>query len=276
MKSEELEEAAQAIRQRWGEQEVRAGMILGSGWGDLLNIFQIKRSLSYQELPGMGATGVSGHVGELHLAECIGIPLYIFQGRHHWYEGKGWGPIGIPVYLLKAAHASFVVLTNAAGGIRSDLNPGDLMLITDHIHMLPSHPLIGPSREKWGPAFPDQTEIYRNDLRKKLLLAADRSSVALRDGVYMAVSGPTYETPAEIRAYRTLGADAIGMSTTPEAILANAAGLGVLGLSCITNYAAGITPNPLGHDEVLRSTQRALPAMKNLFQCFWEGVAHES
>ncbi|MCK5851103.1 MAG: purine-nucleoside phosphorylase, partial [Kiritimatiellae bacterium] len=239
-------------------------IILGSGWGPVVEDFTIKQSIDYADIPHLGKTGVQGHGGHLHLAECQNGDVLIFQGRRHWYEGTGWEPIAIPVYMSAKLGAKTVLLTNAAGGIREDLKPGSLMIINDHINAMGSNPLIGIHDPIWGPRFPDQTNVYNASLQEQITNLAQSLSIPITSGVYLATSGPTYETPAEVSAFRTSGADAVGMSTVPEAILANAAGMKVAGISCITNMASGISTTPLTHEEVLQATNKAKESMGKL------------
>ena len=249
------------------------GMILGSGWSDAAAGFEILGSISYADIPGLGASGVAGHAGKLLHAVRAGVEAFIFQGRRHYYEVLDFHPIALPIYLLKRFGAASVLLTNAAGGVRKDWAPGDLMVMTDHINLMGANPLLGPHDPFWGPRFPDQSAVYSRGLRNVLGQAAAAAGIPLRSGVYLAGTGPTYETPAEVRAWRALGADAVGMSTVPEAILASAAGLRVLGLSCITNMASGILDQPLTHAEVTETTTRAMSAMKTLLLAYVDHYA---
>jgi len=268
-----LENAYELIRGRWPEARPMCGLVCGSGWSDVISAFDVKDSLDYEEIPGLGATGVAGHAGKLVWGVNAGIETLIFRGRRHFYEGEGWTPVILPVYLLKKMSAETIVLTNAAGGVKEGFKPGDLMLIEDHINNMGS-PLIGPHNEIWGPRFPDQSEVYDAGLRALAEKAATGTEVDLKKGVYLASSGPAYETPSEIRAFRTLGADAVGMSTVPEAMLANAAGLRVAAFSCITNLAAGISSTALTHEEVTETTQQTMPRMRALLLKFWEEMSH--
>ncbi len=265
-----LEKAAEFIRKKWKDAKPECGLILGSGWGQVVDAFNIFKTLPYEEIPGLGKTGVVGHSGRLVWGESAGVETLIFQGRRHFYEGVGWTAVALPVFVLKKFGAGKVLITNAAGGIRADLKPGTLMIIDDHINNMGRNPLIGPHDAFWGPRFPDQSEVYDGQLRNLLQRAGKKVKVPLTGGVYMAGTGPTYETPAEIRAYRAVGADAVGMSTVPEAMLAKAAGLRVVGLSCITNAAAGISENPLTHEEVTETTQTTMPKMKSVILQFWK------
>lgn len=271
----QLDQALSFIRARWPDARPTLGLILGSGWSEVVESFQIKDAIPYEEIPGLGKTGVVGHAGRLVWAKSSGIETLIFQGRRHFYEGVGWTPIALPVFLLKSLGAKAVMVTNAAGGVRADLKPGSLMIIDDHINFLGANPLIGAHDPVWGPRFPDQSEVYNTKLRNLLSKAGKAAGESLPHGVYLADSGPTYESPAEIRAFRTLGADAVGMSTVPEALLANAAGLKVVGLSCITNLAAGISKQALSHEEVTESTKNAMARMKAVVLGFWKEVSRE-
>jgi purine-nucleoside phosphorylase len=265
-----LEKAADFIRKKWKDVEPVCGLILGSGWGPVVDSFNSFKAMDYEEIPGLGKTGVAGHSGRLVWGEASGIETLIFQGRRHYYEGAGWTPIALPVFVLRSLGATKLLITNAAGGIRSDLKTGKLMIIDDHINWIGANPLMGPHRSFWGPRFPDQSEVYDAQLRRLLERAGKKAKLELAHGVYLAGSGPVYETPAEIRAYRAMGADAVGMSTVPEAMLAKASGLRVAGLSCITNSAAGISPDPLSHEEVTQATQEAMPGMKAVILEFWK------
>jgi purine-nucleoside phosphorylase len=275
MDMEALEYASQCVFERLETTRASCVLILGSGWSDVANAFDLISEIPYINIPGMGAPGVAGHAGCLRHCRSGSEDILIFQGRRHWYEGHGWTPVAIPVYIARQAKARAVFLTNAAGGITEDMTPGDLMMITDHINAMGDNPLIGPHDATWGQRFPDQSAIYHETLRGDLISAAGATGAELKEGVYLATSGPTYETPAEIRSYRALGADAVGMSTVPEAILANAAGIKVAGISCITNFAAGVSPEPLGHDEVLETTERVMPTMTAIIREFVTHVCSE-
>jgi purine-nucleoside phosphorylase len=265
-----LDHAVAAVRAAWPDAEPRCGLVLGSGWGDVLDGFGGDK-IPYAQIPGLGETGVAGHAGWLHRIELGGSQILAFQGRRHWYEGEGWTPVILPVYLLHALAADTVLLTNAAGGIRDDLSPGTIMVIEDHINMLGSNPLIGPLNPRLGVRFPDQSEIYTAALRTLLLNAGADTT-----GTYVATTGPTFETPAEIRFFRAAGADAVGMSTVPEAVLASALGMKVAGLSCICNWAAGISTSRLTHADVTRVASETMPRMKKTVTALLEELAHGS
>jgi purine-nucleoside phosphorylase len=257
-----LEESFCIVREKLGLASVHNAMILGSGWGDIAEAFTLLHEIPYEEIPAMGATGVVGHKGRLLLVESGTQHTLLFQGRRHWYEGLGWTPVALPVYIARRMGATNLLLTNAAGGINPDHKPGDLMVITDHINCMGVNPLTGPHHEIWGPRFPDQSTVYERQLQEHFKASAHAIGQQLHQGVYLATSGPIYETPAEIRMFRMLGADAVGMSTVPEAVLASAAGMRVGAISCITNLAAGVCNAPLGHEDVLAATRKAMPAMK--------------
>ncbi len=259
-----IEKAWQAVQNALPDVAPRVAVILGSGWSTVAEAFECSARLPYSRIPGLGAPGVKGHAGELAVVKCGSAQALFFMGRRHWYEGVGWEPIAIPVYVARQMGVRMLVLTNAAGGIREDLTPGSLMLLEDHINAMGTNPLVGPHSPDWGPRFPDQTRIYSPRLQDIFAATADTLSIQLSRGVYLAATGPTYETPAEIRAYGAVGADAVGMSTVPEAILGNAAGMEVAAVSCITNAAAGISAQPLSHTEVIEETRRTQPRMRDL------------
>ncbi len=268
-----LAQGVQAVRIAFPKAKPVGGLILGSGWRTVATAFETKGRLDYGAIPGLGNPTVAGHDGALLWGKCSGLETFVFLGRRHWYEGVGWESVALPIYLLKVFGASLVVLTNAAGGIRADLTPGALMVIDDHINARGVHPLVGPHDPCWGVRFPDLTQVYDADLRRWMSRAAQRLAKTLAHGVYLATSGPTYETPAEIRAFRALGADAVGMSTVPEAILAHAAGLRVGALSFIANRAAGLGDRPLAHEEITAVAESAAPIMGRIVQALWKDLA---
>ncbi len=268
------EDARAAVAARWPDARPEHALVCGSGWGEVADAFTLLDSLSYDELPGFGAATVEGHQGRLLLAETeAGRRLLIFRGRRHFYEGEGWEPVVAPVRLAKNLGLKTLLLTNAAGGINPAFSPGDLMALTDHLNFMPGNPLVGPHDPDFGPRFPDQSAVYAPELLQILRDAAAQVGVTLREGAYLALSGPAFETPAEIRAFGKLGADAVGMSTVPEAMTANAAGLRVAALSCISNLAAGLSPEPLSHEEVNETAQAAMPRMKQLILAYFQRLA---
>jgi len=250
-----IREAAGAARSRCGD-EPRLGLILGSGLGRFADKLERRTVIPCAELPHFPAAAVSGHEGNLVLGESGGVPVAVLQGRVHYYEGYPMAEAAFPVRVLGALGVRQLVVTSAAGGINPEFRPGDLMLITDHINLTGANPLIGPNLDTLGPRFPDMSEAYDAAMRECAVQAAAEIGIPVRQGVYIGLSGPNYETPAEIRMCRTLGADAVGMSTVGEVIVANHMGIGVLGISCITNLAAGIAPQRLTHAEVMETTGR--------------------
>ena len=264
-----MDEAVAAVKATWPEAKPTLGILLGSGWGEAVADFAVKASLPYEHIPNLGKTGVIGHAGKLLLAEHSGREIFIFQGRRHGYEGEGWTPVVLPIWILNAFGAETVLLTNASGGIREDLKPGSLMAIEDHINMLGGNPLQGEHNPNLGVRFPDQTTVYDRDLRGMLMDAGADAS-----GVYLATAGPTFETPAEVRAFRSMGADVVGMSTVPEAILANAMGMKVGGLSCVCNWAAGLGDDVLTADDVIQTANEAMPRMRTVLNAFFKMYPH--
>ena len=276
IKKDILDTALAAVRAAFPSAKPQIGLILGSGWSEVAAAFEKLGEISYSDIPGLGQTGVVGHAGRLLWGKASGVETFVFQGRRHVYEGVGWEPVAIPLYLSKNFGAKNVFLTNAAGGTRAEWSAGDLMIIEDHINLMGVTPFLGAHDPFWGARFPDQSFVYDKGLRAMLARAAGAVGIALRRGVYLAGTGPTYETPAEVRAWRTLGADAVGMSTVPEAMLANAAGMKVVALSCITNMASGILDQPLSHEEVTETTKRSMSNMKAVIFQFWAEFAKEN
>lgn len=229
----------------------RLAIVLGSGFGALAQAVRVRHRVPYKRVPGFLPSAVPGHAGEVLFGALAGVPLLLLAGRAHYYEGYPLEAVTFPIRVLAELGLEEVLLTNAAGGIHPGLKPGDLMLLRDHLNFIGANPLRGESGDP-PRQFVDLSAVYDADWRRRLQRAARRAGVRLRLGVYLAVSGPSYETPAEIRAYARLGADAVGMSTVPEAIVARACGLRVAGLSAITNLAAGRGRGPISHDEVLR------------------------
>ena len=268
-----LSESAKIVRRHFKGCRPACGLILGSAWEAALDVFSVKKRLAYASLPALGKTTVAGHAGVLMWAELAGVETLIFQGRHHWYEGFGWEPVAWPVYILKEFGARAVVLTNSAGGIRPGLKRGKFMAIADHINLMGVNPLHGRHDDFWGKRFVDQTRVYDPGLMSLWKQSARKLKISLVEGVYLAVPGPVYETPAEINAFRKLGADAVGMSTVPEAILANAAGLRVAGLSFIANVAAGRGAACLDHENVRRAGREHGGKMSILIKTFWNALA---
>ena len=247
--NEVIERAVEILAPLCGN-NCKIGLILGSGLGGYAEKIENKRFVSYSELPGFPQSRVEGHKGRFVIGELFGKTVICMQGRFHYYEGYPQSQIAFAVRVMKRLGVEKLLLTNAAGGVNLSFSPGDLMLISDHINFSGSHPLIGPNDEDFGPRFPDQTNVYDRDLRAGVRTAAKEAGVKLQEGVYMMFSGPTFESPAEIVFARTVGASAVGMSTVPEAIAAAHCGIKTIGISLITNMAAGILDQPLSHEEV--------------------------
>ena len=238
-------------------------IVLGSGLGDLADEYN-EITIPYSEIPGFPVSTVQGHKGQLVFAAINGKKVMMMQGRFHFYEGHSMETVTYPIKVMKKLGIKTVILTNAAGGVNVYFKPSDLMLITDHINFMGTNPLIGPNDESLGTRFPDMSEVYTKELKEKARACAKKLGIDLQEGVYMALTGPTYETPAEVKMVRFMGADAVGMSTVPEAIVACYCGMDVLGLSCICNSAAGISTVGLSHKEVLEAAEAAKSKFKSL------------
>ena len=242
----------------------KIGVILGSGLGDFVKKIENPTVIPYSEIPNFGKTTVEGHEGRLIIGKVNGVDVAVMQGRLHSYEGHPMENVVFPVRVLATLGIESLVLTNAAGGINTNFRPGDLVLIDDHINMMGTNPLIGPNISELGPRFPDMTMAYTADLKECILGAAKDIGYDMKKGVYVALQGPTYETPAEIRMLRVLGGDMVGMSTVPETIAASHLGLKVCGISCITNMGAGIENKKLHHDEVKEQANMVMETFCNL------------
>ena len=229
------------------------GLVLGSGLGDFADTLEDAVRIPYADIPDFPQPTVEGHTGAFVFGRKQGRRVVALQGRLHYYEGHSQAAITIPVRVMALLGVRQLILTNACGGVNLSFSPGDLMLICDHINFSGSNPLIGANMPQFGPRFPDVSDLYSKDLRRLVMDKAEENGIALRQGVYLMYSGPNYETPAEIRAFRLLGADAVGMSTVPEALVAAHCGMQVLGISCITNMAAGVLPRKLDHREVVET-----------------------
>ena len=241
-------------RQAGGVPDV--AVVLGSGLGDFADTLGDRKAFAYGDIPNWPTAAVIGHAGKLVVGGLGGRRVAALAGRAHYYEGHDFRTVTFAVRALGRLGVRTLVLTNAAGGINVNFKPGTLMLMDDHINLMAGNPLIGPNDDRFGPRFPDMTTVYSKRLRDIAFEAARHQGVALAHGVYVALHGPSYETPAEIRFLRTIGADAVGMSTVPEAIVARHMGVEVLGISCIANPAAGVLPQPLHHDEVMEVAKR--------------------
>ncbi len=250
------------------EREPDVGILLGSGWGEALKMDRVLVRIPYADIPGLGASTVQGHTGEFILYERAGQRIAAWCGRRHYYEGVGWEPVILPIEILRRMGCLTVLLTNAAGGINPALRPGDFVIIRDHINLVGLNPLIGPHRSEWGERFPDMSEVYQRHLAELLHASANRLALRAMDGVYAYTSGPCYETPAEIQAYKAQGADVVGMSTVPEAVFAKACGMRIAGISLVSNLAAGISRQKLNHHEVVAAGAAAKPLMSAFIEDF--------
>jgi purine-nucleoside phosphorylase len=249
---ERAEHAARTIRARLTV-EPRLALVLGSGLGDFGDDLADPVAIPYQEIPGFPVSTVEGHAGRLVAGTIEDVPVLAMQGRVHFYEGYSLEEVTFPVRTFKLLGLKTLLLTNAAGGIDVQLSQGALMLISDHLNLMGISPLRGPNDARFGPRFPDMSDVYSRQLQEMAVAEARSMGVELRRGVYAALAGPSYETPAEIRMLRGLGADAVGMSTVPEAIVARQMGMDVLGISCITNMAAGLGSEKINHEEVVET-----------------------
>ncbi|MDH7484060.1 MAG: purine-nucleoside phosphorylase [Spirochaetales bacterium] len=244
----------------------RLAIVLGSGLGSLADSLHESKSIQYAAIPGFPRATAPGHAGRLVSGRLGSVPVLCMQGRFHVYEGWEPSQIAFPIRVMRALGVEIIILTNAAGGVNLDYRPGDFMLIRDHINLSGRNPLVGPNDETIGPRFPDMSKAYDLALREAAHQAAASLGTALHEGVYAWFLGPSFETPAEIRMARLLGADAVGMSTVPEVIAAVHCGLRVLGISCITNMAAGILDQPITSEEVLEISERRKPAFEALLR----------
>lgn len=262
---EQAEQAARFIRSRY-EAVPEVALVLGSGLGAFADTLVDRVAIPYGEIPGFAKSTVEGHAGQLVLGTVEGIHVAAMQGRFHYYEGYPLPQVIFPIRALGVLGIKSLIVTNAAGGVNVEFNQGALMLINDHLNLMGVNPLIGPNDARFGPRFPDMSEVYAHDYQEIAVEEAQAIDLHLKRGVYAALTGPSYETPAEIRLLRTLGADAIGMSTVPEAIVARQMGIKVLGISCITNMAAGVLDEPINHEEVLEIGLRVRDTFQELLR----------
>ena len=257
-----IDEAAAKVLAVCGKADI--GVILGSGLGDYAEALEDAVKLPYSEIPGFPRSTVAGHAGMWCCGTLYGKRVVMMQGRFHYYEGYGMKDVTLPVRVMQKIGVKTLIVTNAAGGVNLGYHPGELMVIGDIFSMTAQNPLIGPNLDAFGPRFPDMSCAFDKELRALAHECANEQGFALREGVYAQMTGPTYETPAEIRMLRTLGADAVGMSTVPEVIVARHGGMRVLGISCISNMAAGILDQPLNHAEVTETANRVKGQFRNL------------
>ena len=260
---EKIIAAAEYIRARVSIRPT-IGLVLGSGLGGYADTLEESVRIPYSEIPNFPVPTIPGHSGALVFGKKCGHEVVVLQGRIHYYEGLPQQEITLPIRVLAALGVKTVVLTNACGGVNLSFKPGDLMLISDHINYSGANPLIGPNMDEFGPRFPDMSDLYTAALRAQIKEKAKEAGIALQEGVYAMYSGPNYETPAEIRMFRILGADTVGMSTVPEAIVAGHCGMQVVGVSCVTNMAAGVLPVKLSHAEVTETANHVREVFQKL------------
>jgi inosine/guanosine/xanthosine phosphorylase family protein len=266
--SETIEQAAAAIRARLAGPFPTTALVLGSGLGRFAEKLSGATVISYADIPGFPPSTVVGHHGNLVVGEVAGAPLAIMQGRAHAYEGHAPQTIAVPIRTLRKLGVERLILTNASGGLKSDMPAGTLMIIKDHINLSGINPLVGPNDDAIGPRFPDMSHAYDPELRAMLAVAAREAGVAVRIGVYLYTLGPNFETPAEVRMFEAMGAEAVGMSTVPECLVARHCGMKVAALSLVTNLAAGLSTTPLSHEETLAAAQNAYEKVERLLLAF--------
>lgn len=266
-----LSDSVDFIRNKIGAFEPEIGIVLGSGLGELADEY-CEIAIPYSEIPGFEASTVSGHKSRLVFAEINGKKVVMMQGRFHYYEGHPIQKVVFPIKVMKKLGVKTIILTNAAGGVNPAFNPSDLMIITDHINHMNVNPLIGSNDNEMGERFPDMSEVYSPELVELTKKTAAKLGIDVQEGVYMALTGPSYETPAEVRMARIVGADAVGMSTVPEAIVAKWAGMNVIGISCICNSAAGVSTVALSHADVIHAAGIAKERFKKLVKEIIKGI----
>jgi len=272
---EQLQEAAAYVRKKSDDRQPVVGLVLGSGLGSFAESFERPSFIDYEDIPHFPVSTVVGHAGRLVVGERCGLTCVAMQGRVHYYEGHQASTLVFPVRTLITLGAKTLIITNAAGGVRDEFQPGTLMLIRDHLNLLPDSPLRGPNDDRLGPRFPDMTRAYAPELRALAQEVAKSTGIELAEGVYAAGPGPAYETPAEVQMLARLGADATGMSTVPEVIAANHMGARVLGISCITNKAAGLTGEALSHEEVTDTAQQIRGVFEGFLEDLLTAIANE-
>jgi purine-nucleoside phosphorylase len=262
---ERAQEAARLIRTRTGA-EVPVAIVLGSGLGAFAGDLTDATEIAYKDIPGFARATVEGHAGRLVIGKAGEVTVAAMQGRFHFYEGYSLQDVTFPIRVLRLLGVRTLVLTNAAGSLNVEFTPGSLMVISDHLNLLGDNPLRGENDERFGSRFPDLTSVYSPELQNIVIDEGNAMGLELRRGIYAALSGPSYETPAEIHMVRTLGADAVGMSTVPEAIVARHMGMNVVGISCITNLAAGVSNRPIDHSQVMQIGERVRGTFTALLQ----------
>jgi purine-nucleoside phosphorylase len=262
---ERAEKASRLIRER-AKAQVSTAIVLGSGLGGFADELAEAVAIPYDQIPGFAHATVEGHAGRLVIGKVGPTPIAALQGRFHFYEGYSLEDVTFPIRALKLIGVERLILTNASGALNADYAPGSLMLITDHINLMGVNPLIGPNDPRFGPRFPDLTNVYSPELQDIVLQEAREMKLEMRRGIYASLTGPSYETPAEIHMVRALGADAVGMSTVPEAIVARHMDMKVVGISCITNLAAGVTDLPVDHTQVIATGERIQESFSELLR----------
>jgi purine-nucleoside phosphorylase len=262
---ERAEHAARTVRAQVSV-EPRVAVVLGSGLGGFADDFDDAVTIPYEDIPGFVRSTAQGHAGRLVVGKIDQLPILAMQGRVHYYEGYTLEEVTFPIRTFKLLGVKTIILTNAAGGINVQLSQGALMVISDHMNLMGTNPLRGPNDERFGPRFPDMSAVYSPALQEIVIEEARDMEVEVRRGIYAALAGPNYETPAEIHMLRNFGADAVGMSTVPEAIVARHMDMEVLGISCITNMAAGIGDEPINHDEVMETGNRVRSTFTQLLR----------
>jgi xanthosine phosphorylase len=263
-----VEAAAGIIRAKTGGLQAKAAIILGSGLGGLAEKIGDAVTIPYKDLPGFPALTVQGHVGEVVAGTLEGTPVLVFKGRKHFYETDDAYPLKTMIRTVKALGIEILFLSNAAGSLQGSVLPGSLMMINDHINLMGFHPLVGPNDDDFGPRFPPMSDAWDHNLRRKLAETAQHEKIPLHEGVYVALRGPSFETPAEIRMVQKLGGDAVGMSSVPDCIIARHCGLRVVGCSCITNMGAGLSDEKLSHAHTLENAARAAGNFEKLVAAF--------
>lgn len=268
---DKLQKTVSAIRER-SQIKPRVGIVLGSGLGAFVKEVKVEATIPFSDLPHFIPPTVEGHSGNLIMGDVDGVPVAILQGRIHYYEGHSMETVVYPTRCLAMLGIEILILTNSAGGFGDTMQAGDFMIIEDHINLMGTNPLMGPNVKELGPRFPDMTEAYDRELIQKMEKIFDQQGTKYHKGVYCGVSGPTYETPAEVRYLKMIGGKAVGMSTVPEAIAANHLGLRVAALSCITNLAAGISRRKLSHDEVTETARQVEQKFTQFLKTLVKGI----
>lgn len=268
--NEQLQQSVNFIKKKTGLKP-KTGIILGSGLGMLACEITDRVCIPYSDIPNFPVSTVEGHAGQLVFGNLQGKTVVAMQGRFHYYEGYSPKEVVYPVWVMNRLGVDTLIVTNAAGGINLDFSAGDLVIIKDHINLTGTNPLLGPNPDELGPRFPDMSEAYKSELRELAKRVAVKQGVGVKEGVYGQLTGPSYETPAEIRYLRTIGVDQVGMSSAWEVIAANHAGMKVLGISCITNMAAGVLPQKLSHAEVMETADR----VRDQFVALVKGILQE-